>query len=89
MGKKRVQLSLSVVSDNTTSYERIHHNETGKTQIVEHPNPTSGSSSVSLITRPYEYRAERTVDGRSNIVEKKPSSPAQKKIEGEYDTSQL
>ncbi|KAF2801381.1 uncharacterized protein BDZ99DRAFT_528491 [Mytilinidion resinicola] len=87
MAEKRIQLSLELKTTTSHAFEKVTFHDTGKTKLVERPNASSGTASISLTTKPYEYRADRTIDGKA-LASRSSLSKFQKK-NTTYDTSQL
>lgn len=95
---KRAIFSLNVDSNTEHLYERIEyhddkHKERGeKVKVVEHSEPSFGSTKVEIVTKPFEKAVQRTVervcDGKI-VKERNRDSRKKRDIEAEYDTSDL
>ncbi|KAF2734602.1 hypothetical protein EJ04DRAFT_523578 [Polyplosphaeria fusca] len=101
MPPKRALFSVNINSNAESLYQRIEdHNKEGKARVrtVEHDEPVVGNTSLQVLTRPFEKEVqqtvERIVDDKHITASSSTSSPAQprrskKKLEAEYDTSDL
>ena len=104
MPPKRALFSLNIDSNADHLYQRIDDHskdKEGRTKVVEHHEPVSGHTSLQVLTKPFEKEVERQAQRvvSENISTKRESSssspssstrrPRTKKLEDEYDTSDL
>ncbi|KIW05892.1 uncharacterized protein PV09_03087 [Verruconis gallopava] len=84
--KKRIQITSDVTADTEHFYERVEHPSTGTSKVVEHKQPRTSSSSVTITTNPYVVET----DGSPENTRTKQGASATVELEKKgYDTSQL
>ncbi|KAF2180574.1 hypothetical protein K469DRAFT_672538 [Zopfia rhizophila CBS 207.26] len=87
MPPKRALFSLDVDSNAEHLYERIeHHNREGKDKlkVIEHSEPTAGSTSLQITTKPFERAVERTVE---RFVDGKLEKTTERNLKGDMATN--
>lgn len=77
MAPKRALFSLNLDSTADHIYQRVEdHNKDGKdkVKVLESSGPTTGTTSLSFVTKPFEQAVNRTVEGVIDGTGKKVTS---------------